>query len=300
MSEGFDEAVARLTVAEAKAAAQLGEGEVRYLVDLYYQLQEMRKGTANQTRALVADEQPFDANAWVAAQFETMERQIRRVLARYADSVPLGEAVQRVVGIGPVITAGLLAHVDIAKAPTVGHIWRFAGLDPTCAWGKGEKRPWNARLKVLCWKIGESFVKVMNHPEAEYGPLLKERKAYEWQRNLSGGNAEAIAARLADRRPGRDTEAIKWLTGQYHSEDVSAALAAGELSEVKPREGGTPMLPPGQIHARAKRWTVKLFLSDYHLAAYRLVLGQEPPLSYALTLPEHAHRWIASWVPTLK
>ena len=37
-------------------------------------------------------------------------------------------------GIGPVIAAGLLANIDIKQAPTVGHIWRFAGLDPTNKW----------------------------------------------------------------------------------------------------------------------------------------------------------------------
>jgi hypothetical protein len=44
----------------------------------------------------------------------------------------------------------LLARIDIVKAPTAGHIWRYAGLDPTVRWNKGEKRPWNAGLKVLC------------------------------------------------------------------------------------------------------------------------------------------------------
>lgn len=53
-------------------------------------------------------------------------------------------------GIGPVISAGLLAHIDIHRAVTVGHIWRFAGLDPSVKWLKKTKRPWNAGLKVLC------------------------------------------------------------------------------------------------------------------------------------------------------
>ena len=52
-----------------------------------------------------------------------------------------------------------------------------AGLDPTVTWGKGERRPWNAELKVLCWKLGDSFVKVSNKEGALYGRIYRERKA---------------------------------------------------------------------------------------------------------------------------
>ena len=49
-----------------------------------------------------------------------------------------------IYGIWPVLAAGLLAHIDIEQAPTVGHIWSFAGLDPTKKWQPKTTRPWNA------------------------------------------------------------------------------------------------------------------------------------------------------------
>jgi hypothetical protein len=38
------------------------------------------------------------------------------------------------------------------------------------------KRPYNEKLKVLSWKIGESFVKVRNRPQDVYGKIYVERK----------------------------------------------------------------------------------------------------------------------------
>jgi hypothetical protein len=37
------------------------------------------------------------------------------------------------------LAAGLLAHIDITKAPTAGSIWRYAGLDPSIEWLGREK-----------------------------------------------------------------------------------------------------------------------------------------------------------------
>ena len=110
-----------------------------------------------------------------------MEGQIKRALEKYVDNHPVGSWLTSIHGIGPVIAAGLLAHIDIARAPTVGHIWRFAGLDPTTKWEKKTRRPWNAALKVLTWKAGESFV--MFHKRRSL--LLRQRLA-ESRRIVSG------------------------------------------------------------------------------------------------------------------
>jgi len=63
-----------------------------------------------------------------------MENQIKRSLDKFTDHHPVGKWMKSIHGIGPVIAAGMLAHIDIEKAPTAGHIWRYAGLDPTVVW----------------------------------------------------------------------------------------------------------------------------------------------------------------------
>lgn len=246
-----------------KAAATLGAREARYLVDSYYQLQEFRKASANQTRALNESEEPHTTVMFFTAQFHTLENQIKGALDTYSAAQPLGEWARSVKGIGPVITAGLLAHIDITKAPTVGHIWSFAGLNPTMVWEKGQKRPFNASLKVLCWKIGDSFVKVSGKPDAFYGTLYRERKAFEVARDEAGGHAQAAKETL-EKRNIKDAQLRKTYESGH--------------------------LPAGRLDLRARRYAVKIFLAHYHEVAYKLHYKTEPPLPYSISHLGHAHK----------
>jgi hypothetical protein len=256
------EPVQRLTRDIKKASGAMTVNQARYFVDAYYALQEYRKAADNQVRALVAAGEPNEVMVWLATQAAVLEQQIRRVLDTWSDSQKAGQWAKSITGIGPVIAAGLLAHIDIRKTPTAGHIWSFAGLNPEMKWQKGAKRPWNANLKTLCWKIGESFVKVSGLESDIYGKVWLERKERETRMNDAGAYAEIAAARVAT--VGKTTDAYK-------------AYAAGKL-------------PPGHIHARAKRYAVKLFLSHYHHVAYMIAFGGKPPKPYILTQEGgHAH-----------
>src|SRR5712692_4077718 len=199
--------IQRLTRDLRDASITLSTDEARFLVDAYYQMQENRKRSYNQERALDESEEPHTVIGWLAEQSGSLERKILRALDAYATSKPIGQWARSIIGIGPVISAGLLAHINLEpwhcnyrddpctertwftldispqaqeiksskvkssieqspytrkdnrpgtvkeKAPkeqrvinthkeqhlecghkrieTVGHIWRFAGLDPT-------------------------------------------------------------------------------------------------------------------------------------------------------------------------
>ena len=240
----------RLTKDLKASAKLLTPGQARYMVDLYYTIQNYRIRSANQVRATDASKEPNALIDWMLGTQHTLENDIRKAMDLYSSESEVGRWSKSVLGIGPIIAAGLLAHIDIEKAPHAGHIWSFAGLVPSKTWDKGEKRPWNARLKVLCWKIGESFVKVHNKPSAFYGHLYDERKQLEEKRNEKGEFAEQAAAKLEAVRIGKTTEAYKW-------------YSQGKL-------------PPGHRHARAKRWAVKIFLSHWHRVAYRAEFKRDP------------------------
>lgn len=248
--------VIRLSRDLATAAKSLSVDEARYLVDAYYSIQEYRKAAGNQRLALTKQQEPCAVIDWLFDQMATLESQIKRALDKWSDEQEHGQWAKSICGIGPVIASGLLAHIDIAKALTVGHIWRFAGLDPTCKWEKKTKRPWNAALKTLCWKIGESFVKVQGNDQDVYGKVYASRKHFEQRQNDSGAYAEQAAATLKEKNFGKDTQARVWY------------------------EQGK--LPPAHIHARAKRYAVKLFLSHYHHVGYWLLYRQEPPKPYII------------------
>lgn len=245
------------------AATLVTPDEARYLVDTYYQVQDFRIASAAQVRSLTASGEPSAFVGWTQATMEYIESQIKNGLDKYTDSTVVGRWAKSITGIGPVIAAGLLAHIDITKAPTVGHIWRFAGLDPTQTWDKGQKRPWNADLKVLCWKAGESFVKVSNNDNDVYGHIYAERKALEIERNERGDFAEQAARILGEKNFRGDTVA-------------KAAYQQGKL-------------PPGHIHARAKRYAVKLFLAHLHHVMYETEYGTPPPKPYIIEHGGHIH-----------
>lgn len=294
------EPITRLARDIKEAAFVLSDQEARYLVDSYYQIQEYRKAFDNQVRALNESEEPNRVLGWFSEQTTTLEKQVQRALDAYSGAHPHGRWVRSVCGIGPVIAAGLLAHIDITKAPTVGHIWRFAGLDPTVRWEKGGKRPWNADLKTLCWKIGESFVKVKGREADVYGKIYEQRKADETKRNLEGGLRDQAAENADRMRKLKKTssQAFKFYSGQFDSldahvifEESNAARREGFIRKLAKGEGhGIPMLPPGHIHARAKRYAVKLFLAHFHEDLYERHYGRPAPLPYPIAHLEHAHK----------
>jgi len=254
------------------ASKTLSDDEARFLVDSYYSMQKQRITASHQIRALTESEEPHDVLAWLFSQSRTLEKEVARALDTYSKESELGQWARRFKGVGPVIAAGLLAHLrfeipdketgEIKRIATPSAFWSFAGLDPTAEWKKGKKRPWNASLKTLCWKLGESFVKVSGYEDAFFGKLYRDRKQYEVERNEAGDYAGQAASKLERFKIGKTTDAYK-------------AYSKGKL-------------PPAHVHQRACRWAVKMFLSCYHRKGYLLKFGEEPPQPYAISILGHA------------
>lgn len=246
------------------ASVMLSKTEARYLVDSYYQMQANRIRSNEQIRSLSTNNEPHQVLEWLSENSRLLENNIKRALDAYSDGFEVGLWSKSIVGIGPVIAAGLLAHIDMDKAPTAGHIFSFAGLVSGVEWKKGQKRPWNADLKSLCWKIGESFVKFSGHKNDFYGKLYLERKAIEKERNDQGLFENQAKTQLEKFNFGKSTDAYKhYIKGK---------------------------LPPAHIHARARRWVVLLFLSHWHEVAYKEHYGREAPEPYAIGILKHGHR----------
>jgi len=310
-SEVMVNPIAMLSKDLRESAGLMTADQARYLVDLYYQVQDFRIQSQGEIRAMSGEKymvidkktgkkkfvikikEPTNLVEWVFVNLRRIERGIKASLERYTDEEASGMGVwaKEVVGIGPVISAGLLAHVsmepwvcanrhvlkvacrplhpcehgDCKRIPlrTVGGLWRFAGQDPTSVWEKGKKRPWNAKLKLLCWKAGESFVKVQVREGDVYGKLFAQRKEEEQAKNEAGLFADEARAILARKKIGKDTDAYK--------------------SYIK------GMLPPAHIHARARRHTVKIFLYHWFAEAYRRRWNKEAPVPFVIAHLGHAH-----------
>lgn len=303
-SEMF-ESVSRLSRDLRVAAATMSDTQARYMVDAYYLMQEDRKRTRGQERALGSDAEPHSVITWLAGQSEILEAQIVRALDSYTQNHMMGDYMRGIFGVGPVISSGLLAHLymgdwcsvchahdeeacdkrqktarlkipmhdftPVFSCPTVGHWWSYAGIagDNQKPWEKGQKRPWNAELKTILWRLGDVLVKFSNNEKCYYGKIYRERKEYEVKRNESGGNMIKANERLQkDLEFERTHKGRKAKEKEYHEQ--------GKLS-------------PGHLDLRARRYAVKLLLAHLHGVWYERVTGQKPPMPYPIAYLGHAH-----------
>jgi hypothetical protein len=175
--------------------------------------------------------------------FKQAEEARLKLLERWVKHSVTGKWLLEVRGIGPVVATGLLAHVDLRKMTKVESLWKYAGLEPKAV-KKGRKTPWHPTLKAVAYWAGESFIRSRNHPGSFYGPLYVARRAYEQEQN-NQGRLKAEAERTLRR-------GYRW------------RAKTREIYE-------SGMLPPAHLTARARRWTVKLFLSHF----YEILLWEE-------------------------
>lgn len=246
-----------------KAAQTLSKAEARYLVDGYYIAQEARKRADNQVRSM--EQEPHLLLSWVSEQNTILENQVKRALDSYTDTMVSGVWIKSLFGFGEVLAAGLVAHIDIERAPTVGHIHSFAGMAGSGQkpWERGEKRPWNAEFRTLVWKIGQCIMKFHKDERCYYGRFYRQRKDQEVANNEAGLNMERAAEILAVKRFKKTTDAYK-------------AYSAGKF-------------PPAHIDARARRFASKLFLSHLHTVMYWDHYKKLPPHPYPISHLDHAH-----------
>jgi len=287
----------RLNKSLKSAATSLTREEVRFLVKMYYLTQEHRKQYASQARTSEEVGEPNALNLWFFDNVRFLESDLKKVMDNFSSSYKITNWLRSIVGIGPVISSGLVANFDITIAKTAGQFERICGLDPTRKWySKAEaekmaklsieeiseimnvhpsyfngitkiasrisKRPWNSGLKSLViYKLGESFVKSKNKEGSFYGPLYDKYKKEITEKNEAKEYADQ--AEVYIKKIGKDKEAYKFY-----------------------KEG---TLPPAHVHARARRKTVKIFISHLHHTMYLDYYGTPPPIPYIFTKSTHRH-----------
>jgi hypothetical protein len=122
---------------------------------------------------------------------------------------------------------------------------------------------------------------------------------YEQARNAQGLYAEQAARLLGEKRLGLETFALLWYSASLPVSAIEAYYAAPSArreSVVRAMAGaagtGVPMLPPGHVQERSKRWAAKIFLTHWHECAWVVRHGRLPVKPFALERLGHQH-WIA-------
>jgi hypothetical protein len=253
--------VERLTRDQRNAALTLDRRQARYFVDSYYQSQEDRIRAAGRIHAMEKSGEPHLLIQWLELQSQTIEEQIKGLLDKYSKSQPIGQWMRAVKGIGPVLAAGYMAHLDIERRDeetddlvytTAGKFYAACGLSPAInpetghrmdRRVRGHKFSYNPALKRLAWLTGESFKRFPSTDEdAYYRHWYDRRKAYETAKNNNGDYIALCKESLEEKKFGSDTIAKQWYTGMWVlnpalNEDFKTALLQLPKLEKKKRKG---------------------------------------------------------------
>lgn len=268
----------KLSKEDKESVMKLSNREARFLCDTYLQHQKARVRANNQSKAVAKLGEPNQALNWIHKQHAGLESQLNKLLKIYAESHSASKWALGLNGVGPVIAAGLAAHIEIEWTDknkvthikeTAGQVWSFAGLNPEAKWEKGQLRPWNARLKTLMFYFSDCQVKFQNHKDNFYGKLYAQRRAYDDARNENMELADQAAETLRLKKIDKSTDAYKW-------------YIQGKL-------------PPARMLLRSQRWLAKIFLSHYFSLAYRYHFNEKygidrkPAIPWVIAFGGHAH-----------
>jgi hypothetical protein len=181
-----------------------------------------------------------------------LETDLKKTLELYVAQHPLSSWANSIYGLSPIVFAVLFSMININKAPTVGNIWSYCGLDIRRAdpYDKTRAYSFNKLLKHTVWLIGQSFTTFAEHELCKYGHLYNERLEYETDMNTCYEYKEL---------------ANSYLTKQlYRTESAKEWLETGRLH-------------PEHIAERSRRHVVKIFLAHMHHVWYRAEFNTEPP-----------------------
>jgi hypothetical protein len=300
-----------------EAAQLMSQQEARFLVDTYYSVQHFRIKSGNQRFAMGENHEPNRAIDWLQQRFHQLEQQIQRPLEAYNQAKPLGVWIRAQVGLGPVLTAGLLAYLDHSPPPpTVGRWYRFAGVESSVEWlgtakaqalvtearAHGYQTPeealaycagaTNRRPELLrAWALQEDEE---HEPQLTFAKLTAALARRPWHGKLKtllwkiaqsfvkcSNRPDCLYGKLYKQR--KAYEQARNEQGLYADQAAQALKekAIGKSTEAY-KHYSTGHLPPAHIQARAERWAVKIFLGHVHLCAYVLAYGTMPQKPFAL------------------
>jgi hypothetical protein len=311
-------------------AASLDRFEAAPFVQMYYEYQEHRIALDNQVRTLTATGRPAALLGHFGDQLRKLESQVAATLGEWSLSTEVGRWSRAQKGIGPVLAAGLMAYIDIERAPTVGRIWRYAGLDPTLEWLGTKKatelvaeyvpagqKPTMEVIATIAERLNrkpESIIalaQVSRDDEAvdegELTPNITRAKLISaLSRRPYNARLKTHMWKIGDSfvkvsgREGafygkmyRDRKAIEVVKNETRAfaDQAAHALATRNIKDKKLRATYEDgKLPPGRIDLRARRWAVKLFLAHWHEVAFKERYGVDPPLPYPIAHLGHVDK----------
>lgn len=322
---------------EIRSIDHISTNEMKFLVQEFYQFQDIRKSAENQIRSI---QQGFDTGAtttvktldYVSKNAQITENGIKNIIQTICESDEVGRWLMSTKYIGPVLAGGCLAYFDVTNKQYASQFISYAGLNDN-------NRPWLGRekSKVIVeniignskeitddmiteisvqtqWNFAYLQSKAYNEEKGKWSkealinacakiPYNKDLKVLVWKIASSfqwGCNdPESVYGRLFSER--RILETAKNEKGDYADQaakKLETTNIGKDTDAYKAYSQG--MLPKKHIENRAKRWVSKIFVSHLFEEMYRVKNDAIPPRYYSLEHCEGHHDIIAPEVPFTK
>jgi hypothetical protein len=125
------------------------KAELRTLVNLFYQIQDIRIAIAEQIRSINREVSSTGSNAdantiilaWTLKSVSAIEKGINDALGYVCKNNEVGNWLLQITGIGNVLAAGCLAYFDVENVKYASNFISYAGLNDN-------NRPWLGREKA--------------------------------------------------------------------------------------------------------------------------------------------------------
>lgn len=294
------------------SAVDMSRREARFMVEDYLRWKKLYMSHLDHLSLLKKEHLPTDCMDFLTRSAKKFRMFYTEFLGIWAQNFPASKwAMTKINGISGYTAGALAAFIDVEKTKNVSSVWKFAGQTPrsrppnrkiiyavTC---EAERQlggpvatedhvrfiakrlglnPENVLL--FCKKQGEitwkNLIGACKHPL--YNPTLKQvctaighlfiikpsfyqdlyRYRYHWEKDLN--------------ETGRYAKKAKMQLESYDYKPHTLAYKAYTKG----------MLPDGHIRNRAKRWSVKVFLSHYYQIDYYTRYGELPPDTYGLDI----------------
>lgn len=132
--------------------------KIRNLVEIYYDVQDVRICTFNRLREV------GEVKGVNPKNLKKLEKEIRDYIEVYVNAQPIWDVfLEDTRGIGAILAGGMISWLDPHKADHISSFWKYCGLHvqngEAIKRKRGAKLDYNPRMKTFAWKIGDSFIK---------------------------------------------------------------------------------------------------------------------------------------------
>lgn len=263
------------------------------LVLKFYEIQEVRKGMTNALNMTKRDYPDFDTTeqAEVVAKVEDLEKDLKKEIVSHISSLKIYGWMQSIEGIGPIISAGLISGLqDPARFDNPAKLWRYCGLSPVDWCESCDKRfAGETKKEREAWAYREA--KGIEERKAKSKKNIKAKQK-ELLKKVCDCESPSVVQVAEKRRKG--------LPIHYKPFLKTLCFKIGEMGFVRHKgyyrdkydefrayeDKNYPNLSKGHRYARAKRKTVKLYLS--HLwNAWRRINGESITTPYVIKMGGH-------------